>query len=287
LSALEHIRSLPSQGPGGIEKQLRRMGAEIELAPTAALYAPLQQFEPYPEVAVARDERYGADPRHRLDVFTASTSAAPAPVFVFVHGGGFTGGERRSGDSPFYDNVALWAVNSGMVGVNMTYRLAPQHGWPAAQQDIGAAVGWLRQNIGVRGGDPARIYLMGHSAGAAHVALYLAHPQFHAATGGGVAGAILVSGLFDPAMAEPDASLEAYFGADRSLYPGRSALPGYSPRKCRCCWPTPNSTRRNSGGRASSCIRPCAQLAPALRSCGCSATTTCRRCMRSTPRTRR
>ena len=227
MSAVGHTRSLPSQVPGGIETQLRRLGAEIELEPTAALYAPLQRFEPYAaSISVERDERYGGDERHLLDVFAASGWGARAPVLVFVHGGGFTGGERRSGGSPFYDNIPLWAVNSGMVGVNMTYRLAPQHGWPAAQEDIGAAVGWLRQNIAERGGDRGRIYLMGHSAGAAHVALYLAHPQFHVAPGSGLAGAILVSGLFDPATAEADPSLEAYFGADRSVYPQRSALPG-------------------------------------------------------------
>lgn len=226
MSTVGETRSLPSQVPGGIEKQLRRIGAEIELAPTAALYAPLQQFEPYVGVTVARDQRYGPDPRHLLDVFTSHTSGPPAPVLVFVHGGGFTGGERRTGDSPFYDNVALWAVNSGMVGVNMTYRLAPQHGWPAGQHDVGAAVGWLRQNIAARGGDPARIYLMGHSAGAAHVALYLAHPHFHAAPGGGVAGVVLVSGVYDPVTADHGPSLQAYFGSEVARYPERSALPG-------------------------------------------------------------
>lgn len=51
-------------------------------------------------------------------------------------------------------------------GVNMTYRLAPRHTWPAAQEDIAAAVRWVRQNIASQGGDPRRIFLMGHSAGA-------------------------------------------------------------------------------------------------------------------------
>ena len=223
---MDRTRSLPSQVPAGIETQLRLIGADIEPAPTAALYGPLQQREPYDSVVVARDQRYGPDARHMLDLFASSAIAAPAPVLVFVHGGGFTGGERRTGDSPFYDNIALWAANNSMVGVNMSYRLAPQHGWPAAQQDIGAAVAWLQKNIAAHGGDPGRIFLMGHSAGAAHVALYLGHPQFHTAPQGGAAGAILLSGLFDTAAAEASPSLEAYFGDDRSLYPRRSALPG-------------------------------------------------------------
>ena len=57
--------------------------------------------------------------------------AASRPVLVFVHGGGFTGGNKSTPGSPFYDNVPLWAARNGLVGVNITYRLAPQHPWPA------------------------------------------------------------------------------------------------------------------------------------------------------------
>ena len=59
--------------------------------------------------------------------------------------------DRRTGDSPFYDNIMLWAVSRGVVGVNMTYRLAPQNAWPAAQEDIGKALAWVRANIAARG----------------------------------------------------------------------------------------------------------------------------------------
>ena len=217
---------MSSQVPVHIEARLRQIGRVIALAPTAALYEPLQQREPYPGVQVTRDQRYGGDARHLLDVFRPDSIAAPLPVLVFVHGGGFTGGERRAEDSPFYDNVMLWAARNGIVGVNMTYRLAPQHGWPAAQQDIGAALGWVRQNIAGHGGDPARVFLMGHSAGAAHVAQYVGHPQFHPAPQGALAGAIMVSGVFDTTTAEASASLQSYFGSDASVYPQRSALPG-------------------------------------------------------------
>ena len=217
---------MPSQVPVHIEARLRQIGRVIAPAPTAALYEPLQQREPYPGVKVARDQHYGSDARHLLDVFRPDSAAAPLPVLVFVHGGGFTGGERRAGDSPFYDNVLLWAARNGIVGVNMTYRLAPQHGWPAAQQDIGAALAWVRQNIAAHGGDPARVFLMGHSAGAAHVAQYVGHPRFHPAPQGALAGAIMVSGVFDTTTAEASASLQSYFGSDASVYPQRSALPG-------------------------------------------------------------
>jgi acetyl esterase/lipase len=220
------ITPVASQVPPGIEAQLRQIGRVVAPAPTAALYAPLQQHEPYAGVKVARGESYGTDERHLLDVFAPEAATGARPVLVFVHGGGFTGGNRRTGDSPFYDNIMLWALKNGMVGVNMTYRLAPQSQWPAAQQDIASALAWIRENIASHGGDPSRIVLMGHSAGAAHVAQYLAHPRFHAAPGGALAGAVLISGLFDTTTAEASPSMQAYFGTDASLYAQRSALPG-------------------------------------------------------------
>ena len=60
-------------------------------------------------------------------------SAAPRPVLIYVHGGAFTAGNKRAPGSPFYDNIALFAARSGFVGVNITYRLAPQHQWPAGR----------------------------------------------------------------------------------------------------------------------------------------------------------
>jgi acetyl esterase/lipase len=222
------IVAVPSQVPAPIESQLVQIGRVIDPPKTAALYAPLQQREPYAGVRVARGERFGPDvQRNLLDVFTpTATGGSARPVLVFVHGGGFTGGARRTGESPFYDNIALWAVKNGMVAVNTTYRLAPQNPWPAAQEDLAATVAWVRENIAARGGDPNRIYLMGHSAGAAHVAQYIGHARFHVEPGGGIAGAILVSGLFDPSSVAPSPALQAYFGGDASVYARRSALPG-------------------------------------------------------------
>lgn len=225
----------PSQVPPAIEQQLVQIGRVVDPPRTGALYAPLQQHEPYAGVQVTRDVRFGPDAqRNLLDVFTPGmTVAHPRPVLVFVHGGAFMGGARRTGASPFYDNIMLWAVKNGMVGVNTTYRLAPQHPWPAAQEDLAAALKWIRENIAARGGDPNRIYLMGHSAGAAHVAQYLGHAQFQVAPGGGIAGAILVSGLFDPSTAESNPPLQAYFGKDRSVYAARSAVPGLVASRAR------------------------------------------------------
>jgi triacylglycerol lipase len=143
---------------------------------------------------------------------------------MFVHGGGFVRGNKRPPDSPFYDNIMLWANRNGMVGVNIEYRLAPAAPWPAGQEDIAMAVRWAADNATANGGDANRIYLMGHSAGATHVATYVGHPEFHAPKA--LAGAMFSSGGFDLTKMEEGESRIAYFGADRSLYAQRSALPG-------------------------------------------------------------
>jgi triacylglycerol lipase len=218
--------SLPSQVPASIEAPLQQIGRVVAPPPTAALYAPLAQKEPYAGVKVTRDVAYGPDARHRLDVFEPAGGASARPVLIFVHGGAFTGGNKRTSDSPFYDNILLWAVANGMVGVNATYRLAPQSQWPEAQRDLARVVQWVRGNAATHGGNPARVYLMGHSAGAVHVAQYVGHPEFQAVPGGGLAGAIMVSGIFDTTTAEANPPLQSYFGTDRSQYTARSALPG-------------------------------------------------------------
>jgi acetyl esterase/lipase len=71
--------------------------------------------------------------------------------------------------------VGLWAVDHGLIGVTINYRLAPQYPWPSGVEDLTQVVAWLKDHIAEYGGDPARIFLWGHSAGAAHVADYLAH----------------------------------------------------------------------------------------------------------------
>jgi triacylglycerol lipase len=187
----------------------------------------LQQKEPYQGVRTERDLKYGAADRNLLDVFMPETASSPRPVLIFVHAGGFTTGNKRTGDRPFYDNVMLWAVRNGFVGINMTYRLAPGSPWPAGAEDIGAAVQRVADSIGTRGGDGARIFLMGHSAGAAHVASYVSHPEFHKTKNGASVGAIMVSGIYDLATWPTGGAAEtAYYGPDPSLYAEPSAIKG-------------------------------------------------------------
>ncbi len=216
--------------PADVAEKLKELGRVIDPPKTAALYAPLQQKEPYAGVKVERDISYGTNERNRLDVFVPETAGSALPVVIFVHGGGFTRGDKRGPGSPFYDNIMLWAAKSGFVGVNMTYRLAPQNPWPAGAEDVASVARWVSDNIASRGGDPAKVFLIGHSAGAVHAASYVAHPNFHGPKGIGLAGAALISGLYDITQSPSDAE-RAYFGADASVYKDRSSLAGLAASK--------------------------------------------------------
>jgi hypothetical protein len=127
--------------PTEIAEEISTIGARIETQRTAEIYAPLQPREPYSGVTVNRDLRYGPAERNLLDVFSPSDGGTGRPVVVFIHGGGFTRGAKSSPGSPFYDNVMLWAASQGMLGVNINYRLAPDHTWPAGMEDLTALVG--------------------------------------------------------------------------------------------------------------------------------------------------
>lgn len=229
LSVASNITS--AQMPPDLAQQLIAIGPVINAAATAALYAPrIVEKEPYVNLSVERDIPYGPDERNLLDVFAPTGDVGKArPVLVFVHGGAFVGGNRRTGAaSPFYDNVMLWAARHGMVGVNMTYRLAPKNAWPSGPQDIGRAIQWVHDNIERQGGDPQRVFLFGHSAGASHVASYVALPEFHRVAGSGLAGAMLLSGAYrmTPELVGQSPTYPSYFGTDPDKYAQRSSLDG-------------------------------------------------------------
>jgi acetyl esterase/lipase len=138
-----------------------------------------------------------------------------APVFVFVHGGGFVRGDKYQPGTPAYDLVGAWAVRHGWVGVNMTYRYAPEFQWPAGAQDVAAAVAWVRNNIADYGGDPDRIVVAGNSAGAVHVASYVTGQGSAGQDSGsldGVRGAAMLSGFYRVPLDERGDLERAYYG---------------------------------------------------------------------------
>ena len=201
-----------------LRAKLQALGAELTpamLQGTNALMAAIAAPRD-PAIEVRRDQQYGPDPRNRLDIFRRGTPAN-APVLVYVHGGGFVMGDKTRPDSPFFDNIGQWAAQQGWIGVTLTYRLAPASRWPSGPEDMGHAVRWLQANIAALGGDPAGIILMGQSAGGAHVAAYLAQKRFHDGATSGIAGAVLISGIYDALTQPGNHFSDAYYGEGAGL----------------------------------------------------------------------
>jgi acetyl esterase/lipase len=225
IVAADAARAQQSPMPEEIAAKLQELGRVVDASKTGQIYAPLQEKEPYQGVKVERDVKYGPAERNLLDVLVPEAASSPRPVLIYVHGGAFVRGGKGASGSPFNDNIMLWAARNGFIGVNVAYRLAPQAIWPAGAEDLAAAVQWVSDNIGTRGGEPGRIYLMGHSTGAVHVADYVSRPEMHKVKGGGLAGAILASGVYDmPATAVND--YRVYFGTDPARHAEQSTLPG-------------------------------------------------------------
>ena len=216
-----------AQMPPDVAAKLREIGPVLNppmIQATFDIYIPLV-VKAYPGVSSTEDVAYGPDERHRLDVFAPAAAPERAmPVVLFVPGGGYVGGAKSRPEVPFYQNVGVFFARNGVVGITMNYRLAPKAPWPAGGEDVAAALRWVKQNIADFGGDPARIFIFGQSAGATHAAHYAFDERLQpAGASDGVAGAILQSAVFDPAGGPSGPSTEAYFGgrsgwAERSLY---------------------------------------------------------------------
>jgi arylformamidase len=120
-----------------------------------------------PTAREERDIAY-AEPKNErqlLDVFAPATGSN-LPVVVWVHGGGWMRGSKSE-----VDHKPTAFVDKGFVFVPVNYRFIPQVTMEVIVRDVAKAVGWVHANITRYGGDPARIFLMGHSAGAQLAAL--------------------------------------------------------------------------------------------------------------------
>lgn len=138
---------------------------------------------------------YGEDPRQRLDVYLPGPAARPAAVIVFVHGGSWSDGSRSQ-----YRFVGQDLAARGFVAVIPDYRLHPNGRWPRFVEDTAAALAWAVRHADEIGGDPRRVVLMGHSAGAYNAAMVALEPRWLAAHGmerNAIAGLVGLSGPYD------------------------------------------------------------------------------------------
>ena len=116
---------------------------------------------------IERDVAYGEQPRQKLDVYIPDGLTAAADVAVFFYGGRWAFGSKAD-----YVFVGQALASKGIITVIADYRLHPDVRFPAFVEDGAKAVGWVRRHSAGLGGDPDRIYLIGHSAGA-HIAAML------------------------------------------------------------------------------------------------------------------
>lgn len=115
-----------------------------------------------------RDHAYGDHPRQRLDVYAPASLGGPAPTLVYFYGGSWD-----SGSKDLYRWVGAAFAAQGFVTVVADYRLAPEFHFPAFVDDGAEAVAEAREVVRACGGDPDRLLLGGHSAGA-YIAVMLA-----------------------------------------------------------------------------------------------------------------
>lgn len=191
-----------------------------------ALSAPEIDESIYEGVVVAKDIPYGEHARQVLDVYSDGTADGSKPVLVYVHGGGFIQGAKDSPTTPYFKNLGAWAVKQGYVAVTMNYRLAPEFKYPSGAQDVASVITWIVDHIAEYGGDPKRIFLSGQSAGSMHVADYVVGHGGYGPHGRALAGAIIISCLYDVSRAVVKDMHTAYWGEDTSKWADYATLPG-------------------------------------------------------------
>ncbi len=208
-------------------------------------------YEPagWPAERVLQDVAYregaGADPvKHRLDFFLPSGEGWP--VLVFVHGGGWTAGDKslKAGGADVYGNIGRFYASQGFGTAVINYRLQPETEvvssaplrsddeaaseggsaqdvtWREQVDDVARAVAWMRANAAAHGGDPGSLFLMGHSAGAQLAAYVSLDPRPLESLG---LSSDLICGVVPVSGAGYDlADAETYeLGAERAWYEQR------------------------------------------------------------------
>jgi acetyl esterase/lipase len=138
---------------------------------------------------------YGPLDRQRLDVYVPASRPAAAPVVVFFYGGAWRTGSRSE-----YLFVGEALASRGIVAVVADYRLYPEVRFPDFVSDSALAMRWALANAAAYGGDPRRVFAMGHSAGAYNAAMVALDPEWLARAGGeagGIRGFIGLAGPYD------------------------------------------------------------------------------------------
>ncbi|NIJ39244.1 acetyl esterase/lipase [Sphingopyxis panaciterrae] len=140
---------------------------------------------------------YGSGDRNKLNIWvpTGTKQGDRLPVLVFLYGGGWYSGARDD-----YGFAGRAFAKQGFLVVIPDYRIVPEGHWPDFLQDSAAAVAWTERHIAAYGGDPGRIALSGHSAGAYNAVMLALDPQWMKAAGSDasvIRGVAALAGPYD------------------------------------------------------------------------------------------
>ena len=162
---------------------------------------------------VERDLAYGGDPRQKLDLYIPDHLAGKAPVILFFYGGSWQSGSKKD-----YLAFGQAFASKGIIVAVADYRLYPQVRYPAFVEDGARAFAFVHDHARQYGGDPRRIFVTGHSAGA-YIAAMLAVDETYlrgaGADPGWIAGVIGIAGPYDFLPLTDKDLITIFGGADR------------------------------------------------------------------------
>lgn len=193
------MKSTLPEIPQSLRMLMAQIGPRWGTNPAAHVKLMIDQFSdvlkrtPEDGVTVCSGIAYGPHPRQTIDLFTPDDGQTRRPAVVFVHGGAFLDGHPNR-TNEIYSNVLRYFARNGILGINVGYRLAGDAKYPGGTEDVASVIAWVRSHSDEIGADPSKLFLMGHSAGAAHAGSYAYNKQLHPASGPGIAGFIVVSG---------------------------------------------------------------------------------------------
>jgi acetyl esterase/lipase len=162
---------------------------------------------------IERAVAYGPEARHRLDVYLPKRKTNGAPVVLFFYGGAWISGHRRE-----YRFVGQALASRGIVVAIADYGLFPKHRFPEFVEDGAKAFAFLWRRLPDWGGDPQRLFVAGHSAGAYIAVMLACDPRYLREAGADIsalAGAIGIAGPYDFLPITHEQRIEIFGGSDR------------------------------------------------------------------------
>jgi acetyl esterase/lipase len=174
-----------------------------------------------------RDLAYGQGPRQRFDLYLPKNASAPAPVLLFFYGGAFRAGRKSE-----YRIVGEAFASKGIIVAVADYRIYPEGCFPDFLNDGAAALAAVHARVPEFGGDPSRIFLAGHSAGAYISVMLAANPAYLTAANADpswIRGVIAMAGRYHEIPLGDATGVEIFGGPARTETRPASFIDGKRP----------------------------------------------------------